>query len=167
MAQGVAGYVSPYPYLDRLQEKMEEVLARTVPAEGRFCGFCYGRLRPTDAACPYCGHDTAAWPPANAVPPEVLSLYRLKQRREARWVHSGAMFGLTVAALLFVVLVTWAPGILGHPATAFAVLIGGGYLLAQLFGTLIGAQIGYRSGARRRDAAWARFLAHRDSEPTR
>ena len=29
---GTAGYESPYPYLDRLQEKMEERLAHRVPA---------------------------------------------------------------------------------------------------------------------------------------
>ena len=45
--------MSPYPYLDRLQEKMEERLARKVPVAGRFCGFCYARLRGSDAACAY------------------------------------------------------------------------------------------------------------------
>jgi hypothetical protein len=43
---------------------------------------------------------------------------------------------------------------------AFAVLIGGGYLLAQFFGTFLGAQIGYRRGARKRDAAWAAWVAN-------
>ena len=53
--EGIAGYVSPYPYLDLLQDKMEERLARRVPASGRFCGFCYGRLRQEEAGCPFCG----------------------------------------------------------------------------------------------------------------
>jgi hypothetical protein len=44
---------------------------------------------------------------------------------------------------------------------AFAVLIGGGYLLAQFFGTFVGAQIGYRKAARKRDAAWGALLAQR------
>ena len=33
--EGIAGYVTPYPYLDQLQEKMEERLARKVPIKGR------------------------------------------------------------------------------------------------------------------------------------
>ncbi len=49
--RGVAGYESPYPYLDRLQEKMEEQLERKVPAGGRFCGFCYARMRAGDERC--------------------------------------------------------------------------------------------------------------------
>lgn len=160
--EGIAGYVSPYPYLDRLQEKMEERLDRKVPATGRFCGFCYARLRDTDTICPFCGTGTGERETVREIPQDVLRAYRAKQSTEARWVHSGAFFGLIVASVLFIVLVIWGPGPLGHPAVGFAVLIGGGYVLAQLFGTFIGAQIGYRSGARKRDAAWARFLAERD-----
>ena len=52
--EGIAGYVTPYPYLDQLQEKMEERLARKVPIKGRFCGFCYARLRESDTVCPFC-----------------------------------------------------------------------------------------------------------------
>ncbi|MBI2766618.1 MAG: hypothetical protein HYX53_12005 [Chloroflexi bacterium] len=158
---GIAGYVSPYPYLDLLQEKMEERLARKVPIKGRFCGFCYARLRDTDAACGFCGSAVAAHGTVEEIPQEVLRLYKAKQRTEALWVHSGAFFGLIIAAALFLVLVLWGPGLLGHPAVGFAVLIGGGYVLAQLFGTFIGAQIGYRKGARRRDRDWARWLAAR------
>lgn len=158
----MAGYESPYPYLDRLQPKMEERLARRVPATGRFCGFCYARLRAEESTCPFCGTRTDARPTVTEIPQEVLRLYLLKQRIEARWVHGGAFFGLILASALFLWMVIWGPGILGHPALAFAVLLLGGYVLAQLFGTLIGAQIGYRKGARKRDEAWAAFLAQRD-----
>ena len=160
--EGIAGYVSPYPYLDRLQEKMEERLDRKVPATGRFCGFCYARLRDTDTVCAFCQTSTSERETVREIPQEVLRAYKTKQSTEARWVHSGAFFGLIVASVLFIVLVIWGPGPLGHPAVGFAVLIGGGYVLAQLFGTFIGAQIGYRSGARKRDEAWRRFLAERD-----
>ncbi len=159
---GEAGYVTPYPYLELLQEKMEERLDQKVPAAGRFCGFCYGRLRESDTACGFCGKDTAAYATASEIPQAVLKAYRSKQKTEANWVHLGAFFGLIVASFLFVWLEVWGPGPLGHPATGFAVLIGGGYLLAQLFGPLIGGQFGYRSGARKRDAAWAAFLRTRD-----
>ncbi len=158
----MAGYESPYPYLDRLQPKMEERLARRVPAMGRFCGFCYARLRAEEVACPFCGTRTDERPTVTEIPQEVLRLYLLKQKTEARWVHSGAFFGLILASALFLWMVIWGPGILGHPALAFAVLLLGGYVLAQLFGTLIGAQIGYRKGARKRDEGWAAFLARRD-----
>jgi hypothetical protein len=160
--EGIAGYVTPFPYLEKLQEKMEERLDHRVPSAGRFCGFCYGRLREADTACPFCGTVIGDRPAVTEIPQEVLVAYRLKQKTEARWVYMGAFFGLIVASILFIVLELWGPGPLGHPAVGFAVLILGGYLLAQLFGTIIAAQFGYRSGARKRDAAWARFLAMRD-----
>jgi hypothetical protein len=159
---GEAGYVSPYPYLDRLQEKMEERLAHRVPAAGRFCGFCYARLRPEDSVCPFCTTATAARASVPEIPQDILRLYQVKQKTEARWVHGGAFFGLIVACILFVVLELWGPGPLGHPAVGFVVLIGGGYLMAQFFGVFLGAQIGYRKAARKRDALWAAFLAKRD-----
>lgn len=161
--QGIAGYLTPYPYLDKLQEKMEERLARRVPSAGRFCGFCYGRLRETDIACPYCQTSTADRPTVGEIPQQVLQAFKAKQRTEATWVYMGAFVGLIIASIAFVWLEVWGPGILGHPATGFAVLIGGGYLLAQLTGPLIGGQYGYRNGARKRDALWAEFLQHRDA----
>jgi hypothetical protein len=159
---GEAGYVTPYPYLDRLQEKMEERLDRRVPAKGRFCGFCYARLRDADTKCPFCSTLTSERATVGEIPQDVLRLYKAKQKTEALWVHSGAFFGLIIASVLFVYLELWGPGILGHPATGFAVLIGGGYLLAQLFGPWIGGQFGYSKGARKRDRMWAKYLAARD-----
>lgn len=159
---GVAGYETPYPYLERLQEKMEERLARKVPVKGRFCGFCYARLRETDEQCPFCGHTIAKVGTVDEIPQDVLRAYWWKQRIEARWVHSGAFLGLLIAMALFLWLVVFAPGWLGHPALAFAVLLGGGYVLAQLFGPIIFGQIGYRRGARKRDELWAQYLARRD-----
>lgn len=164
--EGVAGYVSPYPYLDVLQPKMEERLAHRVPATGRFCGFCFGRLRESDTTCGFCSTDLAEAGTVREIPQDVLRLYKKKQSIEARWVHSGAMFGLTIATALFLLLVIWGPGLLGHPGVAFAVLIGGGYLLAQFFGTILGAQVGYRRGARKRDAMWAEWLAAHDGRKT-
>lgn len=163
--QGVAGYVSSYPYAERLQEKMDEVLDRRVPATGRFCGFCYGRLTAGAVQCAFCGTPLADRDPVDAIPREVLLAYKAKKSTEARWVHSGAMFGLLLAAALFVSLVVWGPGPLGHPGVAFVALIGGGYVLAQLFGTVLAAQVGYRSGSRKRDRAWAKFLTERDGTP--
>lgn len=159
---GVAGYSTPYPYLEKLQEKMEERLAKRVPAAGRFCGFCYSRLREQDEACGVCGSSLEAVGTAREIPQDVLRAYQAKQKTEARWVHMGAFFGLAIAMGLFLLMVLYGPGLLGHPALAFTVLIGGGYLLAQVFGTFIGAQIGYSKGARKRDAAWAKILSDRD-----
>lgn len=160
-SEGEAGYVSPYPYVERLQEKMEERLDRKVPIKGRFCGFCYARLRQDDTRCAFCAHDVASVGTVEEIPQDVLRAYKAKQATEARWVHSGAFFGLIVAMALFLYLVLWGPGLLGHPAVAFAVLIGGGYVLAQLFGPLLAGQVGYRRGARKRDEIWAQHLAER------
>jgi hypothetical protein len=159
---GEAGYVTPYPYMDKLQEKMEERLARRVPAAGRFCGFCYARLQAIDTLCPFCERKPAETGTVNDIPQDVLRLYKVKRDTEARWVYGLGFVGLIIAAVLFVVLEVWGPGILGHPAFGFAVLLLGGYVLAQFFGTFIGAQFGYRNGARKRDRLWAQFLAARD-----
>jgi hypothetical protein len=163
--RGTAGYESPYPYLDRLQEKMEERLEHRVPVKGRFCGFCYGRLRDTDSVCGFCGTPTSERGTVDEIPPEVLRAFQARQKTEARWVHSGAFLGLLVASTLFVVIAVWGRGIPLWGPLAFLVLIGGGIVLAQLFGPLICGQIGYRSGTRKRDEAWARFLEERDGTP--
>jgi hypothetical protein len=166
--KGTAGYETPYPYLDKLQEKMEERLAHRVPVNGRFCGFCFGRIREADTLCPYCERAIAESGVATEVPQDVLRAYLARQKTEARWVHMGAFFGLIVTALIFVYLVQWGPWFLDHPAVAFTFLLLGGYLLAQLFGPLIGGQLGYAKGSRKRDALWARWLeSRRDSRPGR
>ncbi len=162
--KGIAGYETPYPYLDRLQEKMEERLAHRVPAAGRFCGFCYARLRNEDEACPFCATKTAKCPTVNAIPQEVLHAYKAKASTEARWVHTGAFTGLIVASAVFILMVMWGPGFLGHPALAFAELLLGGYFLAQFFGPFLFAQWGYKKGARKRDALWGEWLAKRERQ---
>lgn len=163
--RGIAGYETPYPYLDRLQPKMEERLARRVPATGRFCGYCYARLRNEDTVCPFCATATAERPAVDEIPQEVLKLYKARQSAEARWVYGGAFVGLILASAIFIWMVMWAPGFLGHPAVAFGELLLGGYALAQVFGPFIGGQFGYSRGARKRDAAWASFLEKRDAQP--
>lgn len=160
--EGIAGYVSPYPYLDKLQPRMDERLSGQVPRGGTYCGFCYGRLRKEDTVCGFCGADLAKTGTVSEVPQEVLRAFLAKKKTEERWVHMGAFFGLLVAMALFLWLVVWAPGFLGHPAFGFGVLILGGYALAQLFGPLLAAQVGYRKGARKRDSMWAEFLRRRD-----
>lgn len=160
--RGTAGYETPYPYLDQLQEKMEERLAHRVPAAGRFCGFCYARLRSTDTACSFCKTATNERPTVDAIPQEVLRAYKAKSSTEARWVHTGAFTGLILASLVFLWMVVWGPGLLGNPAVAFLELLLGGYFLAQFFGPLLFAQAGYRRGAKKRDALWAQHLAERD-----
>ena len=145
---------------------MDEIIDRQVPNSGVFCGFCFARLAGGVERCPSCATETASRATVAAVPSEVLGIYRAKKRAEAGWVYGGALLGLLIAAALFVALVVWASGPLGHPGVAFLVLIGGGYLLAQLFGPLIGGQVGYCRGSRKRDRLWARFLKERQREET-
>lgn len=151
-----------FALLDRLQEKMEERLARKVPEGGRFCGYCYGRLRESEEHCPFCGRAIAVVGTAAAVPQEVLRAYRAKQRTESTWVYGMGFVGLAVAATAFIVLVIWGPGPLGHPGVAFTVLIGGGYILARLSGEVVGGTIGIARGVRRRNAMWSAFVATRE-----
>ena len=161
----VAGYVSPFPYVQRLQDRMDEILDRQVPNSGRFCGFCFARLANDTERCPYCQRETADLPTVESVPREVLIIYRAKKRTEERWVYSGAMLGLLIAAGVFVALVVYGTDLVGSRSIAlgiaFLALIGGGYVLAQLFGPLICGQVGYRRGSRKRDELWAAFLEER------
>lgn len=150
-----------YPYLDLLQDKMEERLAHKVPAAGRFCGYCYGRQRPEDTVCAFCGRPLAESGTVKEIPQDVLRAYKAKQRTEASWVYGMGFVGLIVASILFVVMVLWGPGPLGHPAIAFGVLIGGGYLMARYTGEVIGGRIGYPKAIRRRNEMWAAHLAER------
>ncbi len=157
-----AGYVSPYPYAVLLQDKMDEIIDEQVPRSGRFCGFCYGRIAPDASACGFCETSTAERPTTNEIPLDVLRAYKAKKSMEARWVHSGAMVGLLAAAALFIMMVVWGSGLLGHPGVAFTALIGGGYVFAQLLGGVVAAQIGYRAGSKKRDARWTKYLQERD-----
>ena len=161
----VAGYVSPYPYVQRLQDRMDEILDRQVPNSGRFCGFCFARLARDIERCPYCATETTERPTVESVPQEALLIYRAKKRTEELWVYSGAMVGLLIAAGVFVALVVWGTDLVGSRSialgVAFLALIGGGYLLAQLFGPLVCGQVGYRRGSRKRDELWAAFLEER------
>lgn len=150
-----------YPYLDTLQDKMEERLAHKVPAAGRFCGFCYGRQRPEDTVCAFCSRLLAESGTVTEIPQAALRAYKAKQRTEASWVYGMGFVGLIIASILFVVMVLWGPGPLGHPAVAFAVLIGGGYLMARYTGEVIGGRIGYGKAIRKRDELWAAHLTDR------
>lgn len=161
---GYGGYISPFPYMEKLQPRMDERLERRVPVNGRFCGYCFGRLRQTDEQCTYCGADLGRWGTTEEIPQEVLRIFQVKKKTEERWVHMGAFFGLILTMLIFIYLVMWGPWLLGHPAFGFAVLLLGGYVLAQLFGPIYAGQIGYRRGCRKRDAAWAEYLERRHGE---
>lgn len=161
--KGTAGYETPYPYLDQLQEKMEERLAHRVPAAGRYCGFCYARLRTEETGCPFCHTAVADRASVSEIPQDVLKAYKAKASTEATWVHTGAFTGLILASIIFILMVVWGPGLLGHPALAFAELLLGGYFLAQFFGPFLFAQWGYSRGARKRDGLWAEWLAKRDN----
>lgn len=137
---------------------MDERLAHKVPAGGRFCGFCFGRVRPEDQACGFCERPLAKTGIVNEIPQEVLRAYKAKQRTEATWVYGMGFFGLIFASFLFVVMVLWGPGPIGHPAIAFTVLIGGGYVMARFIGEVIGGAIGFPRGIRKRDEMWAEWL---------
>lgn len=148
-------------FLNLLQEKMDERLERRVPVGGLFCSHCYGRLRETDTNCPFCGRDIRTVGTADEIPQEVLRAYRAKSRTEATWVYGFGFLGLIIACILFVVLVIWGPGLLGHPGVAFTVLIGGGYVLARAFGEILGGHLGVPRGIRKRNRMWAEFQASR------
>ncbi|MFQ5381522.1 MAG: hypothetical protein ACE5EF_07865 [Dehalococcoidia bacterium] len=152
-------------FLDTLQDKMEERLARLVPVRGRFCGNCYGRLIGDHRPCPFCGSDPREAGTVEEIPQAVLRAYRARQRTEAAWVYGVGFVGLMLAGTLFLVLVLWGPGLLGHPATAFAVLIGGGYVLARALGEGVGGAIGMSLGTRKRNRLWLEHCIAR-SRPT-
>ena len=74
----------------------------------------------------------------------------------------GAFLGLLVCSAIFLWLVIWAPGFLGHPALGLGFLVLASYPLAVFFGPWLFGQVGYRKGARKRDRLWADHLRTRD-----
>jgi hypothetical protein len=157
------GILSRYPYLDRLQGRMEEIIDRDLPRTGRRCGNCYGAMRAEDEVCAFCGTQASEREPVVQIPPGILRIYYDKRRSERTWVFGMAFVGLLIASALFVALAVWGPWFLGHPAFFFAVLLFGGYGLAKYFGEVVGGTIGYRRAIRRRDEAWEAHLRERDA----
>ena len=105
----------------RLTELLDSMFKGEAPNAGRFCGNCYTPLDAQRASCPHCGRSTAERPPVDAVPRDVLQMFKDLRRRESMVVHSFAYAGLAVAALAGVFSVVVLPAIvalLGHRVNA-------------------------------------------------
>ena len=144
---------------------MDEIVDRQVPNSGRFCGVCFARLARDTERCPYCATERRSAQTVESVRGRrSADLSREEAQRgtvgvrgrDDRTAHRGGRVrGAGGVGTDLVGSRSIALGI------AFLALIGGGYLLAQLFGPLICGQVGYRQGSRKRDELWGAFLEER------
>jgi hypothetical protein len=157
---------------DDLQESMEEIGLGRAKNEGRFCGYCYGRLtepnrrRPSRlpaSVCPFCDTSTDQVTPVKQVPAEVLSFYLAKRRREGLIVNAFAFLGIFLALLLSAAVWFLTPDNLWK-ILPFAILAVGSYYLARVLGYNAGVPIGRASGEKVRDGLWNAFVERRAAE---
>jgi hypothetical protein len=151
----------------RLEEFLEQLREGETPNYGEFCSFCYNPLPVGFSRCDHCGQDLRERPTLKSIPPEVMAMFRRKQRRESIIVNSFAYFGLLLGVALFIGVVAIAffyfDLALWLLIFSMFVLLVGSRVLAALFGGIIGDEIGYRYANRRLAEDWADFVAQRET----
>ena len=151
-------------FSERLVLLIDDILAGKAPNAGRFCGYCYHLSAPDRPICPHCGRASAEWPPADALPRELLEMQRVRRRREGVVVRSvawgGLMIGVTVALLpLAFAGVTW---------WSFALFFGllfFFYLLSANLANSLGDALGWRWGQSTIRHRWEKLVEERDGTP--
>lgn len=148
----------------RLVQLIDDILAGRAPNAGRFCGYCYHPAATGREVCPHCGRATAEWPPAEALPRELLEMQRMRRRREGLVVRSVAWGGLTIGVVVALVPLAFA-GVTWWSATLFFVLLLFFYLLSANMANSIGDALGWRWGQTIIRRRWQRLVEERDSTP--
>jgi hypothetical protein len=148
----------------RLTELLESMFKGESPNAGRFCGNCYTPLDAQRTSCPHCGRPTSERPPVDAVPRDVLLMFKSLRRRESLVVNSFAYAGLALAVAIFILvfavmffrgLGTW--WYVGDIGLLFLL----GRVLPGWIGGWWGDDVGYRYARRKLAADWSAFEAGR------
>ena len=145
--------------LAALQERMDRIARGGAPNSGRFCGYCFARLNSGETQCQVCGRDSAAYPPAESVPREVLLTYLAHRKKMTLWVNLFAFVGIFIAIVIAGLIVAFfAPAL---KLLAIPVLLGGAWYFANLLGGGLGGYLGDRAGTAARARRWQAFQAGR------
>jgi hypothetical protein len=145
-------------FSERLSEVLETMFRGEAPNAGRFCGHCYTPMAPERRACPHCARSVDDVAPVEAVPAEVIDMFRRMRRRESVVVNGFAYLGLLLAAVVFTaifyVLFIMEAGVWWY-AFDIALLFVLARVFAGLSGGFIGDELGYRRARRMLAVEWA------------
>jgi hypothetical protein len=152
-------------FSSRLEAFLDELYAGKTPNAGRFCDFCYNPLPPGHERCDHCDRDQTGAPALTSLPPDVLDMYRRKQKRESVVVNSFAYAGLLLALALFLGLiainVVYMEREFWFFLVAIVILFVAGRLLPGIIGGVIGDEIGYRYARKKLLEDWTAHVQQR------
>jgi hypothetical protein len=153
-------------FSSRLEAFLDELYAGKAPNAGRFCSFCYNPLPPGHDRCDHCGQDLRDRPALTSLPPDVLDMYRRKQKRESLVVNSFAYAGLLLSLGLFLGLIAINVLYMERAFWFFLIAIVLLMLTARLFpgilGGVIGDEIGYRYARKKLLEDWTAHVHRRE-----
>ncbi len=148
---------------ERLAGLLDDVLSGRSPNAGRFCGYCYHPLAPERTACPHCSRRVSERTPVEAVPREVIEMYRLRRSREGLVVRGLAWGGLTVGVIVALLPLAFA-GVTWWSIMAFFGLLAFFYIFSANLANSVGDALGYRWGQSIMQRRWRRFVVERDGQ---
>jgi hypothetical protein len=151
-------------FSERLSELLETMFRGEAPNAGRFCGHCYTPMAADRRACAHCARSAEDVAPVEAVPAEVIEMFRRMRRRESIMVNSFAYLGLLLAVVIFTAIFY----VLFINDANFwwyvfdiALLFVLARVLAGLVGGFVGDELGYRRARRKLAEEWAAYEAER------
>ena len=158
-----SGVLDDAEVLEELQDRMVKIARGGSPRFGRFCGYCYARLKQEDTACRVCHRGTVQPAPVEEVPDDVLRVYMAFHRKMQLWVNVFAFVGIFIAIVLAGLVLVFLPA--AFKLLAVPVMLGGAWYFANLLGGGVGGHLGMKSGRAARARRW-RAWRERQTVPT-
>ena len=151
-------------FSETLELHMVEVGNGLRPNAGQFCNFCFDPVElknNKNKKCKNCKKNITKNNTVNSVPEEIFSMLREVRKIERHYVISFAFLGIFLSLLTGFLLVLnttflYSNEILGT-IILFAYLLITGRLLANIFGGVIGDQLGYKKGRAKLELRWSEW----------
>ncbi len=143
------------PFSVTLDSMIAEVRAGNAPNIGRFCRYCCTPLEHGTSVCPTCDTTTDDHPPRDKISPSLAEIYTAKRKREARYIHGAAWFGLLFGTSISVVMIMVLPGWTKVFAILFLIL--GSYYIASYLGNVLIQEYAYRNGLKLFAERWQEY----------
>ena len=148
-----------------LEQHMVEVSNGLRPNTGNFCNYCF---HPVDLSknktkkCNHCHKSVSKNSTVKKVPDEIFSMLRELRKIERTYVISFAFFGILLSLfsgflIIFNTKILYSNEIFGT-IILFIYLLITGRLLANIFGGVIGDQIGYKKGRKKLEFRWLNWM---------
>ena len=151
-------------FSEKLEKNIVEVGNGLRPNAGNFCDYCFHPVELKSSAnkkCDNCKKNISKNNVVGAVPDEIFSILREIRKIERTYVISFAFLGIFLSLLtgfliIFNTTFLFTNEILGT-IVLFAYLLITGRLLANIFGGIIGDQIGYKKGKAKLELRWSEW----------